>query len=317
MGVSLLPGQADAEVQDLAHRSQSGDKEAMLRLGIAFEEGRGAPTDLKRARQLYGMAARSSGGTAWIYTPPVTQGGSGHVIPVSTGPERSGLEEARERLKMPPTTVCPDYRLAGKEPPIADEAHPDLLYRTYVDVLEAVLTLTGRGTPPTMERVRALVSNCRHSPFGVMLTRRKYDLQKDRLVIPPRYLYSMKKRALNHGDLYEYIWFNRGIEAQKSLLMEDGVPRNSPDYHDDAYKKIQDISAFQVIEIVKQHNFKSAYSKKERVAYFDKNVYWLDDRLPMSGVYLDIFSNNFDTSLFSIETDNKHNFIYSSALYFE
>ena len=53
----------------------------------------------RRAERLYAMAAASSGGTMMIYVPPVRRGGSGSVMPVSTGPRMPGLAEARERLQ--------------------------------------------------------------------------------------------------------------------------------------------------------------------------------------------------------------------------
>src|SRR3546814_3291135 len=66
-GISLAPGAAPAEVQDLARRAAAGDKHAQLDLGIRYEEGNGVPRDLKRARQLYRLAAPPSGGTMYVY----------------------------------------------------------------------------------------------------------------------------------------------------------------------------------------------------------------------------------------------------------
>lgn len=57
------------------------------------------PVNWRRAERLYAMAAASSGGTMMIYVPPVRPGGSGSVMPVSTGPRMPGLAEARERLQ--------------------------------------------------------------------------------------------------------------------------------------------------------------------------------------------------------------------------
>jgi hypothetical protein len=103
MGVELAPvaaaSSAQAEIQSLARRAQAGDKQAQLELGIRFEEGRGVPIDLKKARKLYAKAGADSGGTIWVYSPPVGNGSSGRVIPVKAGPKQSGLAEARERLE--------------------------------------------------------------------------------------------------------------------------------------------------------------------------------------------------------------------------
>lgn len=96
-GISLAAGAAQAELQALAWRAQGGDKSAQLELGIRYEEGRGVTRDLKRAAALYGRAARTSGGTMWIYSPPVGKARGG-VIPVSAGPRVPGLPEAARRL---------------------------------------------------------------------------------------------------------------------------------------------------------------------------------------------------------------------------
>ncbi|MBJ7389741.1 MAG: sel1 repeat family protein [Sphingomonadaceae bacterium] len=85
MGVSLKPGGADPAVQALAARASTGDKQAQLDLGIRFEEGAGVARDLAAAKKLYRQAASDSGGTIWIYTPPVGNGTSGRVVPVQSG----------------------------------------------------------------------------------------------------------------------------------------------------------------------------------------------------------------------------------------
>lgn len=99
MGISLKPGMAGPALQQLAMRAQSGDKQAQLELGIAYEEGRGVPVDLARARALYQSAASDSGGTMWVYVPPVVKGQSGRVMPVEREPRMLGLEMARRRLE--------------------------------------------------------------------------------------------------------------------------------------------------------------------------------------------------------------------------
>ena len=97
-GIALAPGAALPEFQDLARRAAAGDKYAQLDLGVRYEEGNGVPRDLKRAKQLYRLAATPSGGTMYIYTPPVRQGGKGMVMPVNVGPRVEGLDEAKMRL---------------------------------------------------------------------------------------------------------------------------------------------------------------------------------------------------------------------------
>jgi hypothetical protein len=87
-----------AELQLLARRAQAGDKRAQLNLGIRYEEGRGVPQDLKRARELYQRAAATTGGTMWVYQPPVSKGAKGGVVPVDSGPKLYGLQEAKRRL---------------------------------------------------------------------------------------------------------------------------------------------------------------------------------------------------------------------------
>lgn len=98
-GISFTSKRVAPELRALATRAAGGDKRAQLELGIRYEEGRGVAPDWRRAERLYRMAATSSGGTTMIYVPPVTRGGSGRVMPVSSGPRISGLQEARERLE--------------------------------------------------------------------------------------------------------------------------------------------------------------------------------------------------------------------------
>jgi TPR repeat protein len=97
MGISLVPGQASAEVQELAQRAQAGDKQAQLDLGIRYEEGNGVPRRVDYARRLYKAAAQTSGGTQLLYLPagPDT---SASATPVYLGPIRPGIAEAKQRL---------------------------------------------------------------------------------------------------------------------------------------------------------------------------------------------------------------------------
>lgn len=96
-GVPLAPGAAQADVQQLARRARSGDKQAQLELGIRYEEGRGVAADLERAKMLYQAAAGSSGGTHLAYSPG-SRGGPGQWIPISSGRTSPGLPEAYLRL---------------------------------------------------------------------------------------------------------------------------------------------------------------------------------------------------------------------------
>lgn len=99
MGIGLLPGAAAPDIQQLAERARTGDKQAALDLGIRFEDGRGVALDLPRARRLYAMAATTTGGTIYVYVPPVKKGGRGSTTPVNTGPVSPGIAEAKRRLK--------------------------------------------------------------------------------------------------------------------------------------------------------------------------------------------------------------------------
>ena len=98
MGISLQPGAADSTLQHLAARAQAGDKQAQLDLGIRFEEGSGVVQSREHAMHLYRQAASDSGGTMWIYSPPVGDGLPGRVIPIDRRVSQRGLSEARCRL---------------------------------------------------------------------------------------------------------------------------------------------------------------------------------------------------------------------------
>ncbi len=98
----LLPTATDLTalpLPDLARMAQGGSKLAQLELGIRFEEGRGVAQDLSKAKELYAKAASASGGTIWVYSPPVGNGTKGRVIPVNAGPKLAGLVEAKRRLE--------------------------------------------------------------------------------------------------------------------------------------------------------------------------------------------------------------------------
>lgn len=99
IGIPLSSGQVDPELQLVTSRARAEDKHAQLELGIRFEEGRGVPVDVGRARRLYRQAASDSGGTVWVYSPPVGNGTKGRVMPVETGRRQAGLREAKRRLE--------------------------------------------------------------------------------------------------------------------------------------------------------------------------------------------------------------------------
>lgn len=99
MGISLTPGHASLDLQELARRAQAGDKRAQLELGIRFERGRGVPQDKRRAIKLYKQAASDSGGTMWVYVPSPGNGAPSRVIPVYIGPKQAGLGAAASRLR--------------------------------------------------------------------------------------------------------------------------------------------------------------------------------------------------------------------------
>jgi len=99
MGISLVPGRAADDLQDLARRAQAGDKQAQLSLGISFEEGRGVPQDRQRAIKLYRQAAMAGRGTMWVYVPSTTSGTSGSIMPIEWRSKQEGLSEAKARLQ--------------------------------------------------------------------------------------------------------------------------------------------------------------------------------------------------------------------------
>ena len=100
MGISMIPGEASPEVQGLAQRARSGDKQAQFDLGIRFEEGNGVQQDKRQAMKLYRQAASDSGGRIWVYAPSPGNGAPARVIPVDKGPRQAGLEEAKSRYEL-------------------------------------------------------------------------------------------------------------------------------------------------------------------------------------------------------------------------
>jgi hypothetical protein len=98
MGLDLASPATPDSLRNLASRAMTGDKQAQLDLGIAFEEGQGVPKDWNKAKKLYRMAAATSGGTIWVYQPGVGNGTRGGVVPIDLGPVQFGIENAKEHL---------------------------------------------------------------------------------------------------------------------------------------------------------------------------------------------------------------------------
>lgn len=108
-GIDLRPKHTavDEDVRALALRARGGDKNAQLALGDLFLAGEHVPRDTTRARTLYSAAAKQSGGTLWIYSPPVGKERAGRVIPV-TQPVVPGLAAAAARLAALDSGVTPE-----------------------------------------------------------------------------------------------------------------------------------------------------------------------------------------------------------------
>lgn len=96
--MGLDASSVDREIALLAQRAQLGDKQAQFELGQRFAVGDGVPKDCEKAMELTRRAATATGGTLWVYSPPVTKGGRGQVIPVDQGPVQPGLADAKASL---------------------------------------------------------------------------------------------------------------------------------------------------------------------------------------------------------------------------
>lgn len=96
--MGLDANELDRETALLVQRAQLGDKHSQFELGQRFAAGQGVPRDCEKAVALTRKAANASGGTLWVYSPPVTQGGAGRVIPVDQGPVQPGLAAAKNAL---------------------------------------------------------------------------------------------------------------------------------------------------------------------------------------------------------------------------
>ena len=97
-GIPFATDAADPELQSLARLARSGDKHAQLKLGIRYEEGRGVPVDLERARDLYFDAATNEAAeriSIFLPRPDTSGGGIQHILPGRL--EFSGHQEAAVR----------------------------------------------------------------------------------------------------------------------------------------------------------------------------------------------------------------------------
>ncbi|MFM9977629.1 MAG: sel1 repeat family protein [Sphingomonadaceae bacterium] len=87
------------ETEDVECWAKRGDKPMILELGKRFETGDGVDQDIRRAEALFNIAATSSGGPIFVYSPGIN-GQSGRVIQVSSGPLIPGLPEGTFRRAL-------------------------------------------------------------------------------------------------------------------------------------------------------------------------------------------------------------------------
>ncbi len=73
-------------------RAQALDIAARLRSGEGYPKRPGV------AREIYSVLATATGGTIYVYSPPVGKDKPGHVIPVNTGPVVPGDRQAMREL---------------------------------------------------------------------------------------------------------------------------------------------------------------------------------------------------------------------------
>lgn len=95
--IDLRAGGTPSEIQQLAARAQTGEKSAQLELGIRYEQGRGVPTDLKRAAKLYRSASRDEAQRKCVYSPAIGGAPAG-IVSLQSGGSGVGLVEAKVRL---------------------------------------------------------------------------------------------------------------------------------------------------------------------------------------------------------------------------
>ncbi|MCK0530674.1 SEL1-like repeat protein [Sphingobium agri] len=118
MGISFAPGRAPLDLQGLAKRAQSGEKQAQLDLGVRFEEGQGVVRDLERAAKLYSAAGSSGGGSRMVYVPVSGKRARAMTMPLSSGMRAGGLPEAGKRLEMLTAKMA---RLAPSSADVAEQ----------------------------------------------------------------------------------------------------------------------------------------------------------------------------------------------------
>ncbi len=104
-GLGISRDDIPNSLQSVYERAQLSDKRAQFELGLAFAEGVEVEQDCAQARKLLRLAAADSGGTLWVYSPPVGNGTQGRVIPINQGPKQSGLKDATALLADP--AFCP------------------------------------------------------------------------------------------------------------------------------------------------------------------------------------------------------------------
>lgn len=88
---------APKDIRALAVRAEAGDRDAMLALAHAYEQGDGVPLSLENAAHIYRFLATPVSGQRGIYQPGIG-GGIGIVTTVDMGPSHPGDAEAQYRL---------------------------------------------------------------------------------------------------------------------------------------------------------------------------------------------------------------------------
>jgi hypothetical protein len=83
------------------------DKQAIYELGLRYETGDGLSVDLKKARNLYRLAASDTPDTIYAYSPGFN-GMAGRVIPINTGRGGPGLDVARTALARVEAALAKD-----------------------------------------------------------------------------------------------------------------------------------------------------------------------------------------------------------------
>lgn len=99
MGIALTPGRAAPDLQNLALRARSGDKQAQFDLGMRFEEGKGVIVNRSRAIRLYRQSATDTG-PLWVYSPGYGATSKGMVVSLDYQKKKDCLKSSLERLKI-------------------------------------------------------------------------------------------------------------------------------------------------------------------------------------------------------------------------